>query len=952
MTFCCRNINPALSTFKAALLFALAIPQVLPIHGEEGLSPAQALGTFALEPGIKVELLASEPLVVAPVALCFDERGRMFVAENRGYPSQSDPRLGRIALLEDKDGDGRYESRTEFAEGLTFPNGVLPWKGGLYVTCAPDVLYLKDTNRDGRADLRKVVLTGFATNGSTQLRVSHPTLGPDGWIYLAGGLVGGKVTSPDHPNQPPLDLSRHDVRFRPDTHEYEPTDGKAQFGLTFDEFGHRFFCMNRIHVQHAVLESRYLARNPKLAFSETIENCPGDLVPEPLKGHRPAARIFPLSKNLTTADSHAGTFTAACAVTIYTGTALPAEFHRNVFTCDPAANLVHRDLLVEQGGTFVAKRAVAGREVLASTDDWFRPVFLANGPDGALYLADMYRKTIEHPDYLPEEVRKRTDFKSGSDMGRIWRITGAAPKAKRPQFDQSRAVSQLEHSEGWVRETAFRLVLEAGPQTNATPLRTLAAKSPAPQARFLALRLLAISGLLNDSDLVAALADAAPGVRELAVLLSELRLNSSAALLTATLPLASDPNSHVRFQTALTLGAAPEKDRALVPFAEITRRSDGDRWTHAAVLSSVTGSELGLLEELARGNLVAKGVPEFLVQLGGIIAQDKQVDFAKVLQPLTERKAQLALLAGAGAQNTALNLPGNLQQDLLAEASKIVTDQESESVQVLALRALAATGQGNEVALRALDTVPSPEVQRAALDLLIRLGEPAISRVIQARWRNFSPASRDYLLTRLLSRDETALLLLQQIEAGHLPANVLVGAQRKQLQQRKTEALRTLADKLFGAATQSDRQKTFTELRHVLEMKPDPRSGQEVFLKHCATCHRLDREGHEVGPDLFSIRNQPKEAILLHLVDPDLEIVPGFAAYDIETTDGESFSGLLKSETPSAVTIRMAGGLEQNILRNRIAKLQSSNLSLMPQDLEKALSRQELADLVAYLKGE
>src|SRR4051812_26576178 len=288
------------------------------------LSPDQALSSFQLEPGLRIELVASEPLVVSPVAMTFDERGRLYVVENRGYPTgpaPGQPPAGVIALLEDIDGDGRYEKRTVFADGLTFPNGIMPWRGGFLVTCAPDIIFLKDTDGDGRADIRRVVLTGFEDSNTTQLRVSHPTLGPDNWIYVTSGLTGGKVHKPGATSS--AVTTKTDVRFRPDTWDFEAADGRAQFGMSFDDFGHRFICMNRVQVQHVVLSSRYLSRNPVLNFAETVQNVPETMVAEPLPGHGSAARIYPITHNITTADSHAGTFTAACGVTIYRGNGLP-----------------------------------------------------------------------------------------------------------------------------------------------------------------------------------------------------------------------------------------------------------------------------------------------------------------------------------------------------------------------------------------------------------------------------------------------------------------------------------------------------------------------------------------------------------------------------------------------------------------------------------------------------
>src|SRR5687768_15886952 len=186
--------------------------------GNGGFTPDEALKLFHLEPGLRVELVAAEPTVVAPVALAFDEHGRMFVAENRGYPTNGHPPQGVIALLEDTNGDGRFEKRTVFADGLTFPNGVMPWKGGVIVTCAPDLLFFRDTNHDGRADVREVLFTGFDASNTTQLRVSHPTLSFDNWIYVTSGLVSGRVRRPGATNA--IDL-RTDFRFRPDLSKWE-----------------------------------------------------------------------------------------------------------------------------------------------------------------------------------------------------------------------------------------------------------------------------------------------------------------------------------------------------------------------------------------------------------------------------------------------------------------------------------------------------------------------------------------------------------------------------------------------------------------------------------------------------------------------------------------------------------------------------------------------------------
>jgi putative membrane-bound dehydrogenase-like protein len=440
--------------------------------GPDGpLTPEEAPRSFRIEPGVRLELVAAEPLIASPVALTFDGSGRLYVVENRGYPTgpgEGQPPAGRIARLEDTDGDGRMDRRTEFADGLTFPNGLMPWQDGLIVTCAPDVLLLRDGDGDGKADERRVLFTGFATTGSTQLRVSHPTLAIDNWVYLTSGLTGGNVVSPAAPDRPAVALGRTDFRFRPDGDAWEAADGGSQFGMTFDDFGRRFICYNRVQVQHVVISSKALRRNPHLASSETVQNCPAETVAEPLRGHGAAARLFPISRNITTADSHAGTFTAACAVTVYRGTGLPETFRGGAFSCDPTGNLVHFDRLVPRGVTFSASPARDGVEFLASSDSWFRPVFLAHGPEGALYVCDMYRKTIEHPDYLPVEIRKHTDFEGGKGMGRIWRVVRDDLPAERARdlrrvdlaaAPTPRLCEVLRDRDGWRRDTAHRLLL-------------------------------------------------------------------------------------------------------------------------------------------------------------------------------------------------------------------------------------------------------------------------------------------------------------------------------------------------------------------------------------------------------------------------------------------------------------------------------------------------------------
>ena len=405
-----------------------------------------------------------------------------------------------------------------------------------------------------------MLFTGFSTEGSTQLRTSHPTLGMDNWIYTTSGLTGGRITCPTQPERQSFVPGRADFRFRPGGNQYEAADGGGQFGLTFDDFGHRFICYNRVQVQHVVLPSRYLRRNPHLSFSQTVQDCPAEMTKEPLPGHGASARLYPISQNVTTADSHAGTFTAACGLLIWRGTQLPDSYRGGAMSCDPTANLVHVDRLEPHGPTFAALRSPEPREFLASPDNWFRPVFLAAGPDGVLYVCDMYRKTIEHPDYLPPEVRKHTDFNSGKGMGRIYRVVradadngqlGAARRPNLAKLPTGALCHELNTPGGWRRDTVHRLLLERDDKSSVAELiKIIGSPEALPATIVQSLYLLQHFEGPSVETLAKLLEHPAAPVRETAIVLLEPAI-AQRELWTAVVKLTTDPDPRVRFQAAL-----------------------------------------------------------------------------------------------------------------------------------------------------------------------------------------------------------------------------------------------------------------------------------------------------------------------------------------------------------------------------------------------------------------
>lgn len=964
------------------LLWVRASASCLAIDGP--LTPEQSLEYLKTEPGLKVELVASEPMIVDPVAVAWDEKGRMYVVEDRGYPvgpGKGQPPVGQVVLLEDTKGNGKYDKRTVFADGLTFPNGVLPWNGGVYVTCAPYLYYFKDTNSDGKADIKEVVFKGFQDLSTTQLRVSHPTLGLDNWVYLTSGLTAAKVTSPAHPDRPAVFLNRVDGRFRPGTDLLEETAGTAQFGQTFDHFGRKFICSNRNHIQQVVLQTSYLKRTPYLTFSQQVEDIPD---------HEAACRVYPLSANITTAAFHAGYITSACGITIFQGAGLPEKYMGNSFTCEPAGNLIHHDVLVTNGVTDLAKRAYRTNEFLASPDNWFRPVNLANGPDGALYLCDMYRKTIEHPEYLPEATRKVTDFESGKTMGRIYRIVGTnIPAAKPKKFDLSKystrqLCEEFENPNIWWRLTAQRLLLERHDKKAISHLKRLVQYGKSPEAKVHSLRMLDALGGLTDEILLLALADKNAGVREHGIQLAEPRLASSTDLAKTVMHLAFDPDPRIRFQCALSLGALPTPE-IMLPLTRIVTSNLDDKWTRAAVLSSIGGQEKEFLASVLDPRVAnvpsTNGMQSLMAELGHMLAASQPyTELPITLQQLTtprypaELPWHMAALAGfsdglrarpaAATERVSVAavaqyqpaLRQNLDQ-LFSRAGVIAADSAqplNDRLTAINLLAHASFSEAGRVLEALLDPRQPSEIQTGAIRAIGQSGDTSAGPALvqPERWNAYSPAVRDIVLSAIMPNPSFVQALLAAIEQGSIPAWTVNADRRAQLMRHKDESIRQRASAVFKELVAGDRMKVYEETKSVLALKGDSKNGHVVFQKNCTPCHVFAGEGYTVGPDLTGIRNQPAEVILLHIVVPEYEIMPIYTCYNVETKGGQSFTGLLAKETPASITVRMAQAVEQQIPRSDIASMNTSRLSLMPQELEKAMTKQELADLLAFLKGE
>ena len=926
-------------------------------------SPEQGLRSLRVVDGFRVELVACEPHVVDPVAMAWDADGQLFVVEMGGYPNG--PPAGRVKRLEDRDGDGRIDHSVVFADGLAFPTGLFPWRGGWLVTAAPDIFYFKDTDGDGKADIRRVLYTGFGT-GNQQHRVNGLIWGMDGWIYGANGDSGGGIRIPDQPNRPKVNINGRDFRIRPDERAIEPVTGHSQFGIAFDAWNQRYLCDNRVHIRIPLLFEWYLKRNPYLAV-RTVEERIAEYGPV-------GARVYPISPPQERFNDYDNVnhFTSACGIHVYEGGRFPSPYAGSAYVCEPVHNLVHRCTLHRKGVSLVARRGEKGSEFLASTDPWFRPVFLATGPDGAMYLADYYRVVIEHPRWIPLNVQKRLDLRAGSDRGRIYRIvpsgTSLKPMPSLRQKTSAELVKSLGNDNAWVRDTAQRLLVERRDRSVIPLLEAQARQADDAQARARSLWTLHLLGGLKEDLLAAALADRNPRVREQALRLADFYVASSKMVADAVVPRAKDPDIRVRYQAAFTLGGVGSEE-ALAALVRLAATESASYWFRMAILSSIgdrvpqfiaaiTDQQGGFLGDAPLSGK-DDGRLRFVRALAAVVAargkRSESQALVSNLASLPDRRWALAAMAGLSGSSWTDQARQRIRPYLKrlldqSKATAVAEDQPlAERLGAIACLAWDDFEAAAPVFERLLESNQRPEIQKAAARALARRREPEALTMLLEGWRQHSPTIRRMILDAALHQRDRWPILLHALESGQIKPSEIALAQRDQLLRQLDETDRKRVQRLF-ASTNGDRQQVIARYRDVLDLPRDPLRGEQVFLKNCASCHRLAGQGVAVGPSLSDVRTRPEASILEDILDPNRALAPGYVVYVVETQSGRIVSGVLAAETATSVTLRRADGVEDVILRKDIAAMQSTGQSLMPVGVENTLSRQDLADLLGYLK--
>ena len=1034
-----------------AVSFALLVPGrcdgaeiKLATDAPKAIPPEESRKQFQLPEGFRIELAAAEPHVKDPVAIAFDARGRILVCEIHGYnlegyldvlelnktgtldkavrriPANPEAirqaeqeQYGTVKVLEDTDGDGLVDRSTVLADRLPACYGVVAARDGAIVLAAPDVIYLADRDGDGEAEVRETLFTGFGLYDMWS-RINNPRWGLDNWIYAVNGIgSGGTIRGPRLAGE--VRIGAVCFRFKPDGSQLEPVSGSTSgFGLTMTDWGDRFLVANQQHALFvAPLPHRYLARNPYYASPSPVLN---------ISSYGHPARVYPtsrpdpwrLARSLdpawvkfygvaeTTAN---GFFTAASGQAIYRATQFPTEYRGNHFSVDNAQNMVHRCLLVPDGAGYTARRPREDEqtEFLTSTEQWFRPVNLTVGPEGALYIVDMYRDVIEDYSAIPRYLQQLyiESLVAGADRGRIWRVVAEGPVGSRrldlAGASAARLVAELSGGNALWRRTAQRLLVERQETAAVESLVALVRDGASPQGRLHALYTLDGLDALTPEVVERALGDPHFGVRLHALRLAERWLGDRPTLLGKVVGMVDDPHPKVRLQLAFTLGESRDSG-AVEALALLAARYGADRWVRAAVLSSVGDSAGNVLAAILR-RPDESGDARLLVhplasvvgarhdddEIGNLLAAVAEVsdDETAALQPAClnglieglKRGKSDVLRSPAGQQGLRRLLihPSTETRELAFQVAGLVRLKDAPEMNA----AYAHAGElaldesrsvlDRQLALSLLTSAPYAtleplaedllaarqplDLQLAAIAVLSSSDDPRVGSALLVNWPSYTPKVQTAVLEAVFSRQNRLAGLLDAIEQGDVQPSALDAIRRGQLIGNSDPAIQQRARTLLsGQGSKKGRDEVLARYVAALAQPRDPRHGKQVYEAQCSKCHQLQGQGSRVGPDLATASTRTDETIVSDVLDPSNQLTVGYQNYTVVTEDGRIFTGVLGAETATSITLRKEEGVEQTILRKDIDEMEASALSMMPEELEKEVQPQDIADLLGYFR--
>lgn len=944
---------------------------------------------FVIEKGFDLQLVASEPLIKDPVDLEFTESGEAFVLEMPGYPLED--RQSRIMLLEDEDKDGVYDQSAVFADSMQLASSIMPYRKGLLVAAPPYLLYVKDLNSDKRADAIDTLMGGFST-GNLQHNYNGLTFGHDNWIYAVNGGNSGKPFWWGKPEEA-IDLRGDDFRFDPDKKILERIgESSGGFGLGVDHGGHLFETHNLEHISHLVFPDRYqkdvrlLKDHALTVISDHEENG--------------LARIYPIGEQESRVNhpEQSGYFSGACGVTFYGGNAFGQEWDNTVWVADVVLNLIHVDKLSPSGASFKASRTTEGRDFIASNDRSFRPVNMTVGPDGAMYIIDMYRAVIEHPEWIPDDIEKTLDLNAGKDKGRIYKVTrtgNGKPSMDLAVFQTNEGrIKSLANPNQWFVRTAHRLLMDADLSDQDIKSLSEVAQGTNEVAALHAIWVLHGKGQLNQEILTSALSAKASNVRENALVISESYLAKNQALTTEVLKLLSDSEPRVRMQASLTASTISMENQpaALAEALAATTDLPMDDWQIAAWTLAARNNPGALFSLVASKNVEARQTilnslalvasqdsKQALSVLSSIAAENlpvliKRSTLEKLLagQPrfTASAKAELnsliskiestgdiSLIASSASIRHQVGLPASPQFVALSKEALTrladrslgdsVRHQQFDLVQFLPYREKA------DVLFTCLNTTEPLKIQESALRQLAAYEENEIGYRVVKAWQSLGPQIRRYASDLLLYKEIHHDALLDGLEGGVInigEMNFDLERRRQLLWWTDNSETKRRAEKLFTDSGVSTRKEALEKMKPALALKGVSEKGLVVFQNMCSSCHQYGSVGNTVGPVLTEINRKSKESIMHEIIDPNAAVDTKYINHRVDTKTGEIHMGIVDKETDQFVVIRKMGGATVTVYKQDIKSFTSLGTSLMMEGLESNMSHQDMADLLTFLQ--
>lgn len=937
---------------------------------------------FHIEDGYNLILVAQEPLIRDPVEIEFDEHGDAYVLEMPGYPFEESE--SRLMKLMDNDKDGVYDETIVFAEDLELASSILPYKKGFLVAAPPYLLHIADTDSDNKVDQRDTILSGFAT-GNLQHNYNGLSFGLDGWIYAANGGNNGKPFWWGDPSSE-IDLKGNDFRFNPETKDFELLGySSGGFELGFDDYGRMFETHNLEHISQLVFPDRYV-NDLSLMSKHRLCN---------ISNHEEngLARIYPIGEQESRVNhpEQSGYFSGACGVAHYGGGAL-GNLNNSVWVCDVVLNLIHVDKLVPDHSRFTADRAYEKSDFLASTDRAFRPVNLTTGPDGNMFLVDMYRDVIEHPEWIPDEIEETLDLQAGKDKGRIYKISSQDYNEDEGQFstNPNDLISALSSSNQWKRMTAHRLLLEQELSLESQRQLIGHISSGNEFARLHAMWILHLHDKLSVRSILALLDDEKAGIRENALMIAE---NSTSIDIVSSRIVSglSDSNPRVSMQAALSASLIHNyfKQQKLIEEIVKTSFKNADEYLIAArtiashsnpmaVLQQLSLSAednkpfvksllhtysrdskelLAAIELIAEANLSDDDLASYLTALQvGQVDKGIKSQIASKLNSI-EKKESLPILTATAALRKQLNLPlssyFNVAVDDALKASLIKDESLDARLQNVSLLESVPFKRKQQTLFALMENDQPLDLQQRALQQLWNVNDKRVGQFLVDKWNELSPTSRSQASDVLLYKELHHDALLSGLESSQIN----IGEMNFDLERRRTllwwtdnEDTKRRAEALFSDAGVVNRKEAIHNMKDALALEGSIDNGSEVFDVLCGQCHLYKDQGYDVGPVLTEINRKSKESLLHEILDPNAAVDTRYINHKVEMVNGDIHLGIIHSETDNVIQLKKLGGSSIEIKKVDIKRFASLGTSLMPEGLEGNMTNQEMADLMAFLQ--